>query len=503
MKTAAMNGKIFTTATVLVLLLSATPLLAEVQLTGLFNDHMVLQREMKVPVWGTASPGEKVIVRFAGQTVSTQAGPDGKWRVRLPPMKAAEEPRTLTVAGANTIEVKDVLVGEVWVCSGQSNMELTPPKGLIDPEPEIAAAHWPKIRMNLVEKTVAEKPLSDLEGSWAECTPEMMRRFSAAGYFFGREIHQKVGVPIGLIGAYYGGSNGQSWMRREAFESDPDLKKYVAQLPPPGTNAPVPLRPSSGGGPASRYRPANFYNGMIAPLIPFAIRGVIWYQGEANTANARDAGLYARLFSTMIKDWRKQWGQGDFPFFFVQLPTSEPGYPDPTDSAWARVRESQQQALAVKHTAMVVTLDIGEGAIVHAHNKKNVGLRLAATALNKVYHRRDVACEGPIFRGMKIKGSQAVLSFDNASGGLVCKNPNGLKGFAIAGADQNFVWAEAKIEGSKVVVSSPQVKAPVAVRYAWADNPEVSLFNQAGLPAAPLRTDDWPAVKITNPRAAP
>jgi sialate O-acetylesterase len=370
MKTVTMTRKKSMAAALFAVLFGASPLVAAVQLAGLFNDHMVLQREMKVPVWATASPGEKVIVSFAGQTVSTRACPDGKWMVRLQSMKAAEEPRTMTVSGVNSVEVKDVLVGEIWICSGQSNMELTPPRGLVDPEPEIAAAHWPRIRMNLVEKVVAEKPLSDLKGSWAECKPEMMRRFSAAAYFFGREIHQKVGVPVGLIGAYYGGSNGQSWMRREVFESDPDLKNYLAQLLPPGTNAPVPLQPSSGGGPTSRYRPANFYNGMIAPIIPFAIRGVIWYQGEANTANARDAGLYAKLFSTMIQDWRTQWGLGDFPFIFVQLPTSEPNYPDPTDSAWARVRESQQKALAVMNTAMVVTIDLGEGVVVYAHNKR-------------------------------------------------------------------------------------------------------------------------------------
>ena len=484
---------------------------AEVRVPAIFDSNMVLQREMRVPVWGTAHPGEQIAVSFAGQTVVTLAGPDGKWTVRLKAMKATAEPRTLTIKGTNKIELHNVLVGEVWVCSGQSNMELTPPQGLINPEPEIAAARWPKIRMLLVQKVVAERPLNDLSGSWAECTPEVMRRFSAAAYFFGREIHQQVGVPVGLIGIYYGGSNGQAWTRREALEADPDLKTYVtqwdarlAQRPQAVTadKTPVGQRPSTNDPATSRYRPANFYNGMVAPLMPFAIRGVIWYQGEANTANVRDAGLYAKLLHTLITDWRAQWGAGDFPFLLVQLPGCQPRYPEPTDSAWARVRESQQKALTLKNTAMAVTIDIGEGANVHARNKREVGLRLAALALHKVYGQRGVACEGPIFRRMEVKGSQAILSFANVDGGLISKHPEGLKGFAIAGADQNFVWAEAQIVGDKVVVSSPQVTEPVAVRYAWADNPEVSLFNKAGLPAAPFRTDDWPAVKITNPRAA-
>ncbi|HEX8145503.1 MAG TPA: sialate O-acetylesterase, partial [Pyrinomonadaceae bacterium] len=399
-------------------------------------------------------------------------------------------------------------VGEVWVCSGQSNMELTPERGLINPEPEIAAARWPGIRMLLVQKVVAEQPLDTLSGTWAECTPEMMRKFSAAAYFFGREIHRRVGVPVGLVGIYYGGSNGQAWVRREALEADPELNTYVMQWDARLKTAqaerqPGGQRPTTNDPVTSRYRPSNFYNGMVAPLLPFAIRGVIWYQGEANTSNVRDAGLYAKLLRALIADWRAQWGEGDFPFIFVQLPGSEPRYPEPTDSAWARLRESQQKALVLKNTAMAVTIDIGEGANVHAHNKRDVGLRLAALALNKVYGQRGVACEGPLFKGMEVKNGQAVLSFDNVNGGLIVRNQDGLKGFAIAGADRNFVWAEARIVGDKVMLASPQVREPVAVRYAWADNPEVSLFNKAGLPAAPFRTDDWPAVKITNPRASP
>jgi sialate O-acetylesterase len=496
----------------LVLALGTLPAYADVHVSGIFGSNMVLQRDKDVPIWGTATPAEKVIVRFAGQSAATQAGPDGKWEVQLKPMKASDQPQTLTIAGTNTITLDDILIGEVWICSGQSNMELTPSKGLLNPAVEIAAAHWPKIRLILVHKVVSDRPLSDVQGSWGECTPQTMAQFSAAAYFFGREILQKIGVPVGLVGIYYGGSNGQAWVRRAALEADPDLATYVTQaearLPVPAPDAdasgpPVGLPPSTNNPVTSRYRPSNFYNGMVAPLIPFAMRGVIWYQGESNTNNARDAGLYAKLFITLITDWRAQWGVGDFPFLFVQLPACEPRYPDPTDSAWARLRESQQKALALKNTAMDVTIDLGEGEAVHAHNKRDVGLRLAALALNQVYDKKDMVAVGPMLQDMTVKDGQATLHFADPGGGLIVKDPNGLKGFAVAGADQTFVWADAKIVGDTVVVSSAQVSAPVAVRYAWADNPEVGLFSKSGLPAAPFRTDDWPAVKISNPRAAP
>jgi sialate O-acetylesterase len=485
---------------------------ASVKPASIFGDHMVLQRGMPVPVWGTADPGEPVTVSFAGQTRTTNAGADGKWIVRLHPLRASVAGRSLIISG---VEITDVLVGEVWLCSGQSNMELIPEKGLLNPEEEIAKARWPNIRLNLIQQAVSGRPLTDLKGSWTGTTPETMRKFSAAAYFFARQVFQKLQVPVGLVGAYYGGSNAQAWTRREVFQADPDLQIYLTEWEAGSARPAAPPRPTPPATPAgtdqrpnssrenSRYRPSNFYNGMIAPMIPFAIRGVLWYQGEANTANARDAGLYARLFPAMIQDWRRQWGQGDFPFLFVQLPTSEPRYPEPTDSAWARVRESQQKALSLKQTAMIVTLDIGEGAVVHAHNKKQVGARLAATALNKVYGRRDVPDRYPLFERLELGGGKATVHLSHTGGRLVCLPAGQCKGIAMAGADRNFVWADAVVQGSSVVVSSPKVPQPVAVRYAWADNPEASLFNQAGFPAAPFRTDDWPAVKISNPRASP
>jgi sialate O-acetylesterase len=490
---------------------TATP----VTLNAIFGDHMVLQREMVVPVWGTAGAGDKVTVSFAGQTATAQADADGKWMAKLSPMKASAESRTLIVSGGSRVEIQDVLVGDVWVCSGQSNMELSagpPPAPLGTPPParplnvglpdatreqEVAAANYPTIRFNKIGSLMSLQPANEVKGRWVPSTPETMRGFSTAAYFFGRDLNQELGVPIGLVGAYYGGANGVSFTRREALLADPELKPQIDALD---------ARIAQRGPTVDRYTPTVFYNGMIAPLMPFAIKGVIWYQGEADTANAAQAGRYATLFPTMIKDWRAQWKQGDFPFIFVQLPTSEPQYPDPTDSAWARVRESQQKALSVKNTYMIVLLDISGGEKVHAPNKKEVGLRLGAAALHEVYGKKNVLYQGPFFKSMQIRNGTAVISFDHVGSGLVVKNPDGLKGFAIAGSDRNFVWADARIHGDKIIVSSPSVKEPVAVRYAWADNPVISVSSKDGLPLAPFRTDDWAAGtagKVSNPRASP
>ncbi|HWB32480.1 MAG TPA: sialate O-acetylesterase [Acidobacteriaceae bacterium] len=492
---------------------STTP--ASLTVNSIFGDHMVLQRGMAVPVWGTAPAGDKITVSFAGQTVTATAAADGKWIARLSPMKASAESRTLTVTDSSKTEFQDVLVGDVWLCSGQSNMELsagpppappgTPPPakplnvGLPDAtrEQEVAAANHPDIRFNKIGSVMSLEPKTEVKGRWVLSTPETMRTFSTAAYFFGRELNQKLGVPIGLIGAYYGGANGVSFTRREALLAQPELKPQIDALD---------ARIAQRGPRLDRYTPTVFYNGMIAPLMPFAIKGVIWYQGEADTANAPQAARYATLFPAMIQDWRAQWKEGDFPFLFVQLPTSEPQYPDPTDSAWARVRESQQKALSVKNTAMIVLLDISGGEKVHAPNKKQVGERLGAAALHEVYGKKNVLYQGPFFKSMEIKNGAAILSFDHVGHGLAVTNPDGLKGFAIAGADRNFVWADAKIQGDKIVVSSPGVKAPVAVRYAWADNPVISVSSKDGLPLAPFRTDDWAAGtsgKVSNPRASP
>ncbi|MBZ5584738.1 MAG: sialate O-acetylesterase [Acidobacteriia bacterium] len=471
----AMNPRLCRSAALCALALAAAAR-AELKPASLFGDHMVLQRGRPVAVWGSGPPGETVAVSFAGRTATAKTDAGGKWSVRLKPLSTSAVPRTLTISsGREQVAIRDVLVGEVWVCSGQSNMELTAERGLLHPAEEIANARFPAIRLNLLGKYVSSRPLGEVESRWTETTPETMRVFSAAAYFFAREVYGKLKAPVGLIGAYYGGSNGQSWTRREVFEADPDLKIYLDEWeanaargsapPRPAPAAPSAFgeRPTSDRGGNSRYRPSNFYNAMIAPLLGFPIRGVLWYQGEANTANARDAGLYARLFPAMIRDWRAQWGEGDFPFLYVQLPTSEPPYPEPTDSAWARVRESQEKALALKNTAMIVTIDIGEGAVVHARNKKQVGERLAASALNRVYGFRGIPDRYPRFRGLEIRDGKAMVRFTDAEGGLVCRNPAGLKGFAIAGADRNFVWAEAAIRGGAVEVWSPKVAAPVAV----------------------------------------
>jgi sialate O-acetylesterase len=491
-----------------------TVAMADVRLPALFGHNMALQQEAPIPVWGTASPGEKISVTLADKTVSVEAGKDGRWKLSLPPLPAGES-LTLTVKGTNTVAFTNIVVGEVWVCSGQSNMRW-PVRDALEPQKEIETAIWPKIRLFTVAITVAESPKEDVIGKWVECSPQSVGGFSAAGYFFGRELHQKLGRPVGLIHSSVGGTPAQAWTRLGCLEADPEFKKLVehwnerkkgmeqarakheervaewkvAVQKAKEKGEKPPLRPRFVDPITSPTRPANLYNGMIAPLMPFAIRGVAWYQGEANANNPE---LYTRLFPAMIQDWRDQWGQGAFPFLFVQLANHTERFDHPTDPPWARLREAQLKALSVTNTGMAVAIDIGSDKSIHPRNKQDVGRRLAAWALHFVYGKKEVVPSGPIFDTMKIEGDKARLSFKFLGGGLVNKAEGGLKGFAIAGDDRNFVWADAKIDAETILVSSEKVKKPAAVRYGWAANPEVSLYNKAGLPASPFRTDDWPS----------
>ena len=495
--------------------------LADVKIPAIFGSHMVLQQGAKVPIWGTADSGEKVTVSFAGQTVITQAAADGKWMAALTPMAASATARTLLVTGKNVLRFEDVLVGEVWVCSGQSNMVLQP-AWTENGAQEIKAANFPHIRMITVPAVTAQTPQKtfdvkqtpeDYDGQWAACAPDVMKNFSAVGYFFGRQLDQRLDLPIGLIGAYWSGTPAQAWTSQEVLKGDAKLEGYLTKWAQFTTNYPklkaeydvraaaakaqgktlsvwfdpVPPDPVT-----SASRPANLFNGMIAPLIPYAIRGVIWYQGEGNAGNAEDAALYHHLFSAMINDWRTRWGQGDFPFLFVQLCAINKRQQEPVEasSSWAILRESQMKTLALPQTGMAVIFDTDPTGYLHPVNKKPVGERLAMAALAVAYGK-DVEASGPVFDAMKIEGTQLVLQFKHVGGGLVNKSKHGLESFAVAGEDRKFVKAEAKIVGDTVVVSSTLVKAPVAARYAWANNPEASLFNQAGLPATPFRTDDW------------
>jgi len=449
---------------------------ASVNLAALIGDNMVLQQGVEARIWGTADASEQVTVRLAGQEKSARANSQGRWQVRLDPLTAGG-PFEMTISANNTITVRNVLVGEVWVCSGQSNMALTVASSA-NPLQESEEARYPQIRLFAVKMKGAPDPERDVVGKWVECTPKTAPGFSAVAYFFGRQLHKALGVPVGLMQSCVGGTPAEAWTSMSTLAADPDFSQIVARW-------------SRGPAKPDFITPTYLYNGMIAPLTPYAIRGAIWYQGESNASRAYQ---YRKLFPAMIRDWRRAWRQGDFPFLFVQLanfmqPAKEPGAP----SDWAELREAQMMALAVPNTAMATAVDIGAALDIHPKNKQEVGWRLAQCALATV-HGRKVACYGPVYDGMTIEGNQIRLRFKNAEGGLWTRfvSHDGQKAFAIAGQDHQFAWGEAKVEGETVVVSSKDVAAPVAVRYAWADNPPCSLYNKAGFPALPFRTDDWP-----------
>ncbi len=495
---------------VVLLALSAAPgLRAAVSLPNLISDHMVLQRGIPVRIWGTASPGEQVTVSFRGQSASAAADADGRWEVYLKPMEAGG-PFDMEIRGENRIAVRDVLVGEVWVASGQSNMQW-PVERVRNAEKEIAAAGYPRLRLFQVKRKTAREPVADVEGTWERCSPESVRGFSAVGYFFGRYLHRETGLPVAVIHSSWGGTPAEAWTSIEALKADPALdfylrrwdgvienyaserlryqrrlaewKKKAAEAKAAGRRPP--RRPWAPRGPDHQHAPAALYNAMIAPLTPFNIRGAIWYQGEANSG-ADQAFLYRRLFRTMIEDWRARWAQGDFPFGFVQLANFEAG----EQRDWPLLRESQAEALHLRNTGMAVTIDIGNPTDIHPRNKQDVGKRLALWALATVYGRRSTEYSGPIFRQVTREGRALRVWFDHTAGGLIAAGGE-VKGFVIAGPDRIFHPAEARIDGETVVVSSPEVSEPAAVRYAWYNDPENTLRNGEGLPAAPFRSDRW------------
>lgn len=633
------------------------------RLASVFSDHMVLQRDCPIPIWGWAQAGEAVAVEFAGRTVHTTTDATGRWQVKLPALPAGG-PHTLCVHGSATRAIRDVLVGEVWICSGQSNMEwqLGQAAGGMA---ESAAADHPQIRLLTIPKKFALQPEADFSARWATCVPPEASIFSAVGYFFGRELHRRLGVPVGLINCSWGGTNAQTWVSRAGLASESqlagyleDLKqaeafsagqasaayeaaraKFLAQLPQdagnrglaegwaapafddaawgtmglpeywsraghmtngvcwfrlavdlpaewngrdlqlslgaadksddtyfngrrvggmnwadnaqswstpreytvpaslvrPGRNViavrvlsnfsggglagpavMMELRPQTGAcakalslagtwrycfeqdfGPVPKMAepaspqgvnvPAMLFNGMVAPLIPFALRGAIWYQGESN---ASDAARYRTLFPALIRDWRQHWGLGDFPFYFVQLANyvSEGSTADYEDTAWARLREAQSLARALPNTGMAVAIDIGEAHDIHPRNKKDVGLRLAWHALAQI-HGQDVPHRGPQYKSLQVEGNALRLQLEHAEG--LHARDRVVRGFAVAGADRVFHVATACLEGTTVVVSSPEVAQPVAARYAWGDCPTCTLYNRANLPAEPFRTDGW------------
>jgi sialate O-acetylesterase len=667
------------------LLLSATQVAsAKIELGSLFQDNMVLQQGSKVPIWGKAEPGETVTVSFAGQAKTAVAGADGKWMLQLDPLPAQATPREMAISGSTALTLKNVVVGEVWLASGQSNMEFALGWQLLNGPQEIAAANYPLIREIKVGPTGSLQPLDTVKGAWAVCTPQRAPQFSAAAYFFARELYQGLHVPIGIINSTYGGTPIEAWTSLEAMDAVPafkqiaehsiaqlqaqpeDLKNFptaiaaweekygltdsqnegfkagwaapetdtadwkkvnaplnwagalgikgggifwlrkevdlpesaagkpfhlalgqlreeyitayfngqevaehgrtppdfytgspqatipgnlvkagrnvitlrlVSDTPAGGLNVPgrqmqLPVAdpatvsdewlikterqfpPLPPGALESRpplnhaviqYTATTLFNAMVHPLIPFAIRGVIWYQGEANAGSVADATTYRTLFPTMIADWRSRWQEGEMPFYFVQLANYGAVDRSLRTNPWSILRESQTRTMeTTPQTGMAVTIDIGSTVTIHPGDKQDVGKRLATWAFAKTYGRKDVAFLSPIYKSCHVEGDKMRIGFEPGSGALMVGAKNGLEPahevpdgkltwFEIAGDDKKFTWAEAKIDGDSVVVWSPEVTHPAAVRYGWAADPEgCNLYNRAGLPASPFRTDDWP-----------
>jgi sialate O-acetylesterase len=484
---------------------------ADVTLAPLFQDHAVLQRDLPLPVWGLAAPGEHVTVTFHDQTIGTTTAADGRWMVYLAAVPASAEPAELIVTGKNTLTVRDILVGDVWLASGQSNMEW-PLKSAANAEREVPAASFPQIRLFSVLRHVAGEPIDTVTGAWQPCSPESVKTFSAIAYFFARDLHRKLGVPVGVIGTYFGGTPIESWMSASTLrgtaawpaiearwlKDSADFPTYKLTYPAlraawgkaeehaKATKTKNPLTwPPPPIGPGTQFEPSGLFNGMIAPLQPYALRGMIWYQGEQNWQRPEE---YAELFPAMIRSWRAQWGQGDFPFYFVQL-ANFTVVNDPTNRAWARLRDAQRSALALPATGMAVTIDIGNPKDIHPLNKHDVGRRLALIAKTEVYGIPGDD-NGPTFAYVTGEPSAIRVHFTHAATGLIAAGKP-VQSLEVAGADQKFYPASGKIERDTLLVSSPQVKVPLAVRYAWTNAPSANLFNGAGLPAVPFRSDDW------------
>ena len=509
-------------------LLSAAAVRAEVKLPALFSDHMVMQADAAVAVWGWAAPGEQITASLARETAITTTKADGRWWLKLGKMKAAREPQTLMVKGTNTLTIRDVLIGEVWLASGQSNMEMQLKgklHGSVDrADEEIAAANYPAIRMFVHDEPLAiyelpvppEEPAADRAGAWRVCSPETVADFSALGYFFARDLHQKLGGAVGIIHASVGGTPIEAWTSLPAQQAEPSLKpvlddwqKRLANYDPareqqqyldakprwlkersaatkagqPAPKAPVPFKN------LRVMAPAGLFNARIAPLVPYTMRGVIWYQGERNAAGPLTT-LYGEQLKTLIHDWRARWGD-EFYFAWVQLPgfQKEQHLPIEPNGWGVAVRDEMRKTLRVPRTGMAITIDLGGVTAGHPTNKADFAARLSRLVLHDVYAQPIAIWSGPLFRSAAREGDRMVLTFDHATGLKAVAGE--LEGFAITGDDQKFVWAKAMIDGGKVIVWSDAVRAPAAVRYGWAANPKGNLVNGAGLPASPFRTDDW------------
>lgn len=520
------------------LLLSAAALHAELRLPAIVGDNMVLQQKQVNPIWGWDAPGTEVTVKFAGQTKIAKADDKGKWTVKLDAVPANAQPATISIQGTTSKELKNVLVGEVWICSGQSNMSFSVDR-TVTADLDIAQAKYPNIRLISVPAVGTQEIQDDFKGQWEECSPTTVGPFAAVGYHYGRVLHEMLGVPVGLIDNAWGGSACEAWVRRDLLEKDARFKDIIARwqktestftqaafdkqvadhkakaeawavarkealkagkpLPP---NLPrPPLNPMTG-----QHRPGNLYAGVLHPTIGYGIKGVIWYQGESNASRAKE---YRDLFPFMIQHWRNEWKQGDFPFYWVQLADFKAYTTEPGDSDWAELREAQTLTMSkLPHTGQCVITDLGEANDIHPRNKRDVAERLARWALVKDYGLK-LPYSSPTYKDVKFEGNKAILTFDHAETGLRVVDMDEARGFAICGEDRKWVWADATIlpdypgqsprtpRGNQITVSSKQIAKPVAVRFAWADNPVVNVYSAEGLPLTPFRTDDFPM--ITDP----
>ncbi len=478
----------------IVLLILSSAAYADVRMPYVFSDNMVLQRDMDLPVWGWADAGEVISLEFSGQKVKTAAAPDGTWSLKLKAMPANKEPQLMSIEGKNRIELKNILVGDVWLCSGQSNMDYGIGRSLSREEIDKPGNFL--IRQFKVDRDCSPAPKKELlKSGWTCIGPGTVKKYTAVGYYFAKEIVTAVDVPVGLLASTRGATRINTWIAAEGYRKTGELKAISDEIE---------LRKTSESGEDDKdiQKPSGLFNAMVNPLIPFGIKGVLWYQGESN---AKDYDLYLQKMQALVSGWRELWKQGEFPFYYVQLAncrapnTENPGGGD----GWAIIREDQLKALtAISNSGMAVAIDIGEDKNIHPKNKMDVGRRLAAWALAKDY-KKESSFSGPIYRDFKIEGNRIRIFFDYAESGLIKGVKEGtepvkmaedvkLKWFAVAGEDKIWYWADAVIDGSTVLVSSDKVSSPVAVRYAFCANPEgANLYSKEGFPASPFRTDNW------------
>ena len=499
---------------------------AEIKLPAIISDHMVLQQKQTNPIWGWDTPGTKVTVTFAGQTKSAEAAADGKWTVKLDPVPVNAQPQTIKIAGTNTVEIQDVLVGEVWMCSGQSNMGFTLNQDW-NGDLEAAASKLPNLRLIKVPQVGTQEAQKDFKGQWKASAAESASTFSAVGFMFGRYLHEILGVPVGLIDNSWGGSAAEAWVRRESLEKDPRFKRLmentkqretllqtekaktdheaavvkwkIAAEKAKAEGKAVPRPPQS---PqqwlAGNARPGNIFNGVMFPTLGYGMKGVVWYQGESNAGRAYE---YLDLFPFMIEQWRKEWKQGDFPFYWVQLADYLPEKPTPSDSNWAELREAQTLTMKLPNTGQAVITDLGEAKDIHPKNKHDVAARLVRWALVKDYGFK-FPYRSPEFKSLEIAGNKAIVTLDYFGSNLRPFDVAEAVGFAICGEDKIWQWAKGKIlPGDRIEVTSDKVEKPIAVRYAWADNPVCNLFTKDGLPVTPFRTDNFEMITKPQPPA--